>query len=144
RVPFTKPFAAGVDRQDSEFTGFRVIPFAFNAVDPKRILIGSQGLYELEDKEGGTVKGVEKPPSKGTLRDDPITALAYGGKEPDATKPPADDVVYVARANNIAVRKPGQTQLSPIGVELVGSGGSGITAVPTGETGGFIVNGVIR
>ncbi|HMF14029.1 MAG TPA: sialidase family protein, partial [Gemmataceae bacterium] len=92
-------------------------------VNQRRMLIGWDGLYESADRGDHL-----KPIAGGSA--DMVTALAYGGKEPNgATLIDRPDVIYVARRNCIYVREPvaaGQpfplgAALSP-GVVIAGAG----------------------
>ncbi|HEV3003498.1 MAG TPA: hypothetical protein VGX78_03515, partial [Pirellulales bacterium] len=87
---------AGLDGADQGSNG--LIPYVLNTVNPSRLLIGNDQLYESPD-HGDTIQTVpeEHAPS------DPIGALAYGGAGVDATGIHPADVIYAARGNMIGV-----------------------------------------
>ncbi len=81
---------------------FPDIPFAINAVDPNRLLLGLAGLYESTN-QGNTIQLKD-------LSSIAVSALAYGGKENGFGRP---DVIYAARGNQILVREPFSTEFKP-------------------------------
>ena len=76
--------------------------FVLNAVEPSRMLLGFKGLYESTTlaSRGDVIKQIGPPlPSQ-------ISAMAYGGRDPDGT--PHWDVIYVVAADGyLRVRLPG-------------------------------------
>ncbi len=79
-------------------------PLVVNAIDPTRILIGNDGLYEGVDADGkGTLGDLVVRLSNGGGTDKKtVSALAYGGRIGTVDNP---DVIYVARRDGtIGVR----------------------------------------
>lgn len=71
--------------------------FALNTVDPRRVLIGAGALYEsVQDSQGDIIRSV------GPVVNQEVTALVYGGFNPDGSRNPG--VIYVARGGQIRVR----------------------------------------
>ncbi|MFO0909074.1 MAG: autotransporter-associated beta strand repeat-containing protein [Isosphaeraceae bacterium] len=109
---------SGLDASDRDFKGYDHIPFVFNAINFNQVATGYNVLYESSDK-GETLTPLEYPGAAGTDRSFVVRAIAYGGREPNlATADPNDfidhpEVLYVARSNNIAVRRAGEKQLTP-------------------------------
>ncbi len=85
---------SGLTAQDQNLP-VGIIPFAINAVDPTRLLIGYQGLYEFAQQGDVLQRRIQR--GNGLS---PITALAYGGIEAGIGNP---DIVYAARGNEIFV-----------------------------------------
>ena len=84
---------------DRAFSGFTGLPFTLSATAPSRLVVGRNLVYESLDR-GNTITALADP-LNGNAR---VTALAYGGKEAGVNK---DDVLYIARGNQIAIRTPG-------------------------------------
>jgi len=61
-------------------------PYAVNVIDPTRILIGTNFLYE---SEGGTLKLIN-PVTLGT-----VTSIVYGGREPGIVQTDEPDIGYI-------------------------------------------------
>jgi Domain of unknown function (DUF4214)/PKD domain len=72
--------------------------YVLNAVTPGRLLLGFNGLYESFDK-GDTITFLDTLPTATTPR---VTALAYGGTNPNGTA--NGGVVYVARGPGLRLR----------------------------------------
>ena len=101
-------FLTGLNRVDSSWIFTTGIQYVVNAVDPDRLLVGLNGLYESFDR-GDTIAWIDRdasppPPAPGetpTGAGD-LTALAYGGRNADGSI--NADVIYAARGNTIRVR----------------------------------------
>ncbi|MCO6453816.1 MAG: hypothetical protein J5I93_00735, partial [Pirellulaceae bacterium] len=78
---------------------FWSIPFVVNAVDPERLALGSYSVYESHDR-GEHIRIVDTL-SKGQSY---VSALAYGGRDPQAASGINRDVMYVARGSRVEVR----------------------------------------
>jgi hypothetical protein len=78
---------SGLDSADQQVTGGAYIPFALDAVDPARLLIGLNGLYEDPQAPndpthltGDVIKDVTPVDSNGNSEiSGTVSALAYGG-----------------------------------------------------------------
>ena len=105
---------SGLNAADTAFTltgtgtltsNFDRIPFVLNAVDPTMLLMGYNGLYESSNG-GDIIQEIDASAVARTL----VTALAYGGVEPNTGTPDPNDtipnkyVIYYARGNQIMVR----------------------------------------
>ncbi|RPI44921.1 MAG: LEPR-XLL domain-containing protein, partial [Betaproteobacteria bacterium] len=86
---------SGLDPSDRNAGGFTHIPYAVNAIDNKRMLVGLHSLYESFDRLE-TLQRLQAKPGNATL-----SALAYGGYNADGT--PNADVTFAARHNKIYV-----------------------------------------
>ncbi len=87
----------GLGQEDRRFSGFAHIPYVVNAVDPTKMAIGFNSLYESDDGLA-TVDELQSR-SRGTQR---VSAIAYGGR--DAAGDHAD-VLYASRGNTVFVRE---------------------------------------
>ena len=113
-------YLTGLTGSDRNFDNFSSIPYVINAVDPTRLLIGLNGLYESNHSSRGDVvdeieaRSVIKDPTTGRQRPTvvlagTVSALAYGGKErttQDGVEVIQDnpEVIYVASGKRISVR----------------------------------------
>ncbi|MCI0537323.1 MAG: MSCRAMM family adhesin SdrC, partial [Verrucomicrobiales bacterium] len=77
---------------DQTFTGFDPIPFAVNAVESDRLILGRTRLYRSHDR------GLTIAPFGSATPTAFVTALAYGGREGEV---PVPDVIYVARGRSL-------------------------------------------
>jgi hypothetical protein len=99
---------SGLNAQDQAFANgnaFSVVPYVLNAVNPSRILIGANGLYEDDQKPsphgtGDVIKNISVPgqASGATVA---YSALAYGGRQNGAANP---EVVYASVNNRLFLR----------------------------------------
>ena len=88
---------SGLVQADQNAPGFQAgIRFVLNAVDPTRMLIGLNGLYESTNR-GDTLTVLDPVPAGSP----PVSALAYGGFAPGPAIP---GVVYVARGPGLRMR----------------------------------------
>jgi hypothetical protein len=102
---------SGLNADDLAFStanggsNFDRIPFILNALDPTRLLIGYNGLYE-SGNGGDIIQEIDPSSNARSL----VTALAYGGVEPNNATPDPNDtipnrnVIYYARGGQIRVR----------------------------------------
>src|SRR5262249_46716059 len=91
------PFSGLLAPDDTQATsGFRFIHYVLNSVTPSRMLLGLNNLYESTNR-GDTISPVQLGTGLST-----VTALAYGGRNPDGTT--NADVAYVARGGNLMLR----------------------------------------
>lgn len=91
---------SGLKKHDRDFDGFDQIPYAINAFNSKRMLIGYNHLYESSDR-GDSVSHLI-----GRVKDKVFTAVAYGGREPDGSGGfvNRERVAYAAREDTIYTR----------------------------------------
>ena len=95
----TAPPLSGLYAVDRNYQQFDVIPYVINAVDPTRLLLGYNGLYESLDR-GETVTNFRSPAQLGNSL---VKALVYGGYLPNPADPaqptPQPNIAYVGQAN---------------------------------------------
>jgi hypothetical protein len=124
KIALAKPKAgadalSGLTDEDQHFQDVARIPYAVNAVDPSRLLLGFNGLYESYN-QGDTINQLDgskfgTPEGQGL-----VTALAYGGWDAGRPEP---NVLYAARGSTIYVRQPdGQ-------VRSKSTGGTDVTSI---------------
>ena len=111
-------FKGGFNFRDRKFDGeFISVPYAINAVNPDRLLLGRFGLYESLDG-GSTIR--EITPLRDRLQPTKTyTAVAYGGRKDGK---PEEHIAYVALGNRIEVRRPGTNTFAsstPPGAALI-------------------------
>lgn len=90
------PFS-GLHTQDQGMEGFRLIPFAVNAVEPASLVIGANAIYESRDF--GVSVSVVGQPRRGRI----VDAIAYGSRNPE-DRSDRVGVIYAARGNELSIR----------------------------------------
>jgi hypothetical protein len=103
----------GLDQADRALQDYRTIPLVVNAVDPKRLALGFDGVYESFDR-GDTIQMLKQPSGQPA----PVSALAYGGMSKGKANA---DVLYVARGNQVFVREGSGSKFTRQ-VEIAGAG----------------------
>jgi hypothetical protein len=92
-----QPPLSGLNAQDRGKSSYITIPYAINAVNPQRLVLGYNGVYESSDG-GDTIVPIDPPSDEGeVVVPGPVTAVAYGSTA-------NADVLYVARGSTIFVR----------------------------------------
>ena len=92
-------------QSDRAFDGFTSIPYTLSATAPSRMVLARNLVYESLNR-GDTILPLADP-LNGNYS---VTALAYGGKEAGVNK---DDVLYIARGNQVSIRAPGSAVFVP-------------------------------
>ena len=85
---------SGLNATDQAFSGFTIIPYVLNAIDPTRMLIGLNGMYESTD-QGDNVTDITIAGQNG------YTAFAYGGTSGGIDN---EEVIYAAVNGNLFLR----------------------------------------
>jgi hypothetical protein len=102
--PGAAPLSGLSSLDDSLKDSYVTIPYALNAVDPTKMLIGYYGVYEAINQGDVVQQQIQAPllaaPLPALLN--PVTAVAYGGFMGTT---PAPDVAYVARGKYVLVRE---------------------------------------
>jgi outer membrane protein OmpA-like peptidoglycan-associated protein len=107
-TPTGRPGSGLVDPADASFNGFTLIPYAVNAINPDRMIIGLFGLYESPNRLA-TINNLINSglgAGAGLVVGTFFNALAYGGRDGVTPKP---DVIYAARGSDVLVRETNTT-----------------------------------
>jgi len=84
----------GLNATDAAMTGFSIIPYVLNTINPTRMLIGRNGMYESAD-QGDNLTDITIAGQNG------YTAFAYGGRSGGVDN---EEVIYAGVGGNIWLR----------------------------------------
>jgi 6-phosphogluconolactonase (cycloisomerase 2 family) len=92
---------SGLSVKDQNLGFVGPLPYAINAVDPTRLLLGYNQLYEAKNNGDLVVRQVNKFKGATVNESVPVSAVAYGGRLKSVDAP---GVMYVARGNLVFFR----------------------------------------